>query len=162
MSATLKPGCYAFWPWFGTWLGLLSEQAQHTFEGTFALLSVGGVDCTTGSEPAAKTFVDTFGASAEAKPHAVAVPEKRTKAELKLSWARPTDRFTVAGVVLKPKRKTSSAGHTTKVRITFFSVTATSMGVRISGLSPGTLSFRIVGKKVSPGAKVFSRVVFKP
>ena len=161
-SATAKyaPGCYAPFPSAGypvtSYLG-----PNATFQGTFATLSVGGVNCATGATTAGTAFTDTFSAAGQAKPHAVAVPAKKTKAEITLRWAKPGDRFTIAGVVLVPKRKTSSVGRAEKLKITFFSRTGTSLGIRITNVSQGKLSFRIVSTKVSGRTTVRTRVVLK-
>jgi len=163
-SATAKyaPGCYAPFPSDGTPIvSYLGPDA--TFEGTFATLSVGGVDCAAAATgvPAATAFTDTFSAAGQAKPHAVAVPATRTKAEVTLRWTKPGDSFTVAGVLLVPKRKTASVGQAEKLKITFFSLTPTSVGVRISFLTPGKLTFRIVSKRVSGRTTVRTRVILK-
>ena len=95
------------------------------------------------------------------KPHAIAVPANRKTAEITLRWAKPTDRFTVAGVVLTPKRKTSSVSQADKLKITFFSRTGTSLGVRITNLSPGKLTYRIVATKLTGKATVRTKVALK-
>ena len=116
---------------------------------------------TTGGVPAATAFSDTFSAAGQAKPHAVAVPAAKTKAELTLRWAKPGDRFTIADVLLVPKRKTASVTQAEKLKITFFSLTPTSMGVRIGNLAPGKLTFRIVSKKQNGTTTVRTRVILK-
>jgi len=161
-SATAKyaPGCYAPFPSGGSnTVGFSGPDA--TFEGTFATLSVGGVDCTGAVASASPAFTDTFSAAGQARPHAVDVPATRTKAELTLRWKKPGDRFTVAGVLLVPKRKTSSVGQATKLKITFFARTPTSLGMRITNLAPGKLTFQVVGQKVSGRATVRTHVVLK-
>jgi hypothetical protein len=159
-TAKYAAGCYAASPSAGypayAYLG-----AGATYEGTFATLSVGGVDCTGGAAPAATAFTDTFSAAGQAKPHAVTVPATRTKAEVTLRWAKPGDRFTIASVVLVPKRKTASVGQAEKLKITFFSVTPTSVGVRITNLAPGKLTFRVVSKKQNGTTSVRTRVILK-
>lgn len=149
------PGCYAAYP------PLLWLVGDPILEGTFATLSVGGVNCATGAAAAGPAFTDSFSTAGQTKPHAVAVPARKTRAEITLRWTKPTDRFTIAGVVLTPKRTTQAAGRSEKLKITFFSVTPTSIGVRIGNLAPGKLTFRIVGKKVSGRATVRTRVVLK-
>lgn len=159
-TANYAPGCYAPFPSAGSnTVSYLGPNA--TFEGSFATLSVGGVNCTGGGATAPQTFTDSFNASGQARPHAVAVPPKKTRAEVTLRWTKPGDRFTVAGVVLTPKRTTASVGRAEKLKITFFSLTPTSVGVRISFLTPGKLTFRVVGKTVSGRATVRTRVVLK-
>ena len=160
-TAGLSAGCYAH-ALFG--IGLLPLPPETTYAGTFATLSVGGVDCTSGGTAAAvpvTAFADTFSTAGQAKPHAVAVPAAKTKAELTLRWTKPGDRFTIADVVLVPKRKTASVGRAEKLKITFFSVTPTSMGVRIGNLAPGKLMFRVVSKKLSGTTTVRTRVILK-
>ena len=155
-TAGWAPGCYAPFPQI-----LNSLNLTATYDGTFATVSVGGVDCATGASAAGTAFTDTFSTAGQAKPHAVAVPARKTKAEITLRWAKPGDRFTVAGVVLVPKRKTSSVGRAEKLKITFFSRTGTSLGIRITNVSQGKLSFRIVSTKVSGRTTVRTRVVLK-
>ena len=156
------PSCISPFPSAGTNVfGNLGPDA--TFDGTFATVSIGGADCfgTGGSVSSTQTTTDTFTAPGQAKPHAVTVPANRTKAELNLRWAKPTDRFTVAGVVLTPKRKTSAVSQSDKLKITFFARTGTSLGVRITNLSPGKLTYRIVATKVSGKATVRTKTVLK-
>ena len=111
--------------------------------------------------PAATAFTDTFTAAGQAKPHAVAVPAGKAKAEITLAWTKPGDRFTIADVVLVPKRKTASVARAEKLKITFFSLTPTSMGVRIGNLAPGKLTFRVVSKKQNGTTTVRTRVILK-
>jgi len=111
--------------------------------------------------PAATAFTDTFSAAGQAKPHAVTVPAGKTKAEITLRWTKPGDRFTIADVVLVPKRKTASVARAEKLKITFFSLTPTSMGVRIGNLAPGKLTFRVVSKKQNGTTTVRTRVILK-
>jgi hypothetical protein len=59
------------------------------------------------------------------------------------------------------QRRTSSVGRTEKLKITFFARTPTSLGVRITRLTQGKLTFRIVAKKVSGRAIVRTRVLLK-
>ena len=161
-TASMKPGCYAPYPGNDA-IPIAYLGPDATFEGTFATLSVGGVDCAAAATgvPAATAFTDTFSAAGQAKPHAVTVPATRTKAELTLRWTKPGDRFTVAGVLLVPKRKTSSVGQAAKLKITFFARTPTSLGVRITNLAPGKLTFEVVGQKVSGRATVRTHVGLK-
>jgi hypothetical protein len=159
-TADYAPGCYAPAPSAGSAIvGPLGQTG--TFEGTFATLSVGGAVCTGAAAAPRQTFTDTFTTSGQVRSHAVAVAPNRTRADVTLRWARPGDRFTVAGVVLAPTRKTQAAGRAQKLKITFFSRTATSIGVRITNLQQGKLTFRVVGKKVSGRATVRTRVVLK-
>ena len=155
-TAHYAPGCYTVN--FASPLGLAYNVM---LEGTFATLSVGGVDCTGAVASASPTFTDTFSASGQTRPHAVDVPPRSTKAELTLRWTKPGDRFSVAGVLLVPKRKTSSVGQAAKLKITFFARTPTSLGVRITNLAPGKLTFQVVGQKISGRATVRTHVVLK-
>ena len=115
---------------------------------------------TSAGAPVA-AFADTFNAAGQTKPHAVAVPAEKTKAEITLRWTKPGDRFTIADVVLVPKRKTASVARAEKLKITFFSLTPTSMGVRIGNLAPGKLTFRIVSKKQNGTTTVRTRAILK-
>lgn len=150
------PGCYAAFP---NAVGLISQDL--TMNGTFATLSVGGVNCATGAVAAGPVFTDTFSASGQVKPHAVAVPPGRTRAEVTLRWTKPGDRFTLAGIVLAPKRQTASVGRAEKLKITFFALSPTAMRVGIRFLTLGKLTFRVVSKRVSGLTTVRTRVVLK-
>jgi hypothetical protein len=157
------PSCVAPYPSAGTnVVGNLGPDA--TFEGTVAVLSINGADCTGAATTAgrtAPTYSDTFTAPGQAKPHAVAVPANRTHAEITLRWTKPTDRFIVAAVVLTPKRKTSAVSRGEKLKITFFARPGSSLGVRISNLSAGKLTFRVVSTKVAGKATVKTNVTLK-
>jgi hypothetical protein len=161
-TSQLAAGCYAPFPSAGS--AVTAYLGPHaTFEGTFATLSIGGVDCTgSTSATGSPAFTDTFTTSGQAKPHAVSVPVRRSRADVTLRWAKSGNRFTVTGVTLTPKRKTSSVGQATKLKITFPFRTPTSLGVRIGNLAPGKLSFRVVGTKVVARTNVRTGVVFKP
>jgi hypothetical protein len=160
-TSKLERGCYAAFPSAGfpvtSYLG-----PSATFEGTFATLSIGGVDCTGAATSGTPAFTDTFTARGQAKAHAVTVPAQRTKADIKLRWAKPGDRFTVTAVTLTPKRKTSSVATATKLKITFTSRSPTSMGLRASNLTPGKLSFKVVSTKLGSRTTVRTGVTFKP
>ena len=162
LTKSYIPSCVAPYPSAGTNVfGNLGPDA--TYEGTFATLSIGGADCTGAAAPGtpAQTSTDTFTSAGQVKPHAVAVPANRKTAEITLRWAKPTDRFTVAGVVLTPKRKTSSVSQADKLKITFFARTGTTLGVRITNLSPGKLTYRIVATKITGKATVKTKVALK-
>jgi len=161
-SATAKyaPGCYAPFPSDGTPIvSYLDPNA--TFEGTFATLSVGGVDCTSSATAGPKTFTDSFSAVGQTKPHAVAVPLAKTRAEVTLRWTKPGDRFTIANVVLVPKRKTASVTQAAKLKITFGALTPTSLSIRIGNLTPGKLTFKIVSKRLNGTTTVRTRIILK-
>jgi len=136
----------------------LGDFTKYSMTAAYNLVRAGA---TTGGVPAATAFSDTFSAAGQAKPHAVAVPAAKTKAELTLRWTKPGDRFTITDVLLVPKRKTSSVAQTEKLKITFFSLTPTSMGVRIGNLAPGKLTFRIVSKKQNGTTTVRTRIILK-
>jgi hypothetical protein len=161
LTKSYTPSCVAPYPSAGTDIvGSLGPDG--TYDGTFAVLTIGGAECTSAAAPAGgTTTTDTFTAAGQVKPHAVAVPANRTRAEITLRWTKPTDRFTVAGVALTPKRRTSSVSRADKLKITFFARTGTSLGVRIENLAPGRLTYRIVATKVSGKATVRTKTVLK-
>ena len=159
-TASMKPGCYAPYPG-ATGIPIAYLGPDATFEGTFATLSVGGVDCTSSATAGPKTFTDSFSAVGQTKPHAVAVPLAKTRAEVTLRWTKPGDRFTIANVVLVPKRKTASVTQAAKLKITFGALTPTSLSIRIGNLTPGKLTFKIVSKRLNGTTTVRTRIILK-
>jgi hypothetical protein len=102
-----------------------------------------------------REFTDSL-KQGKSKTHSVAVGASTKVLQIVVSWANPSDKFTISKLKLLQKGKVIAAAprpkRPAKLRVKR-TQSSTFVVLKVSGLHRGTLKFVITGKKVSSGAR---------
>jgi hypothetical protein len=99
-----------------------------------------------------KSFSDAFAKVSAGKAHAVTLGSKSRSAQLTLSWSSPQDAFTIANLHIVRKGKTVAVtARQRRLKVTKRHG-ATFLVVKLTGLVPGSLRFRVRPTHIGSGA----------
>lgn len=97
-------------------------------------------------------FRDGFRRAGQSRAHAVTIGGAARTAQLTLSWSNPADRFTIGSLrIVRGGRVVASAARTRRLRLTVRHGD-TFLVVKVAGLVPGKLQFRVRATRLGSGA----------
>ncbi|HEX5146479.1 MAG TPA: hypothetical protein VFV85_05615 [Conexibacter sp.] len=109
-----------------------------------------GTTLTCQSPP--KAFRDTFARAGQSRAHAVTVASSAKTAQLTLSWANPSDSFTLGGVrLVRRGRVVAVASRKRHLRLTVRHG-ATFLVVKVGNLTRGKLEFKVRSTRIGGGS----------
>lgn len=112
---------------------------------------VNEIDAALNCQTVTKTFTDVFKKAGQSKSKVLAVGAKTKSIDFTLTWANPTDVFTISGITLKnSKGQTIGISKAKKLKVKR-TAGKTFVNVRVSGLKKGKLKFKLKNKVLTPG-----------
>jgi hypothetical protein len=104
-------------------------------------------------QAAPRTFTDKLALGAT-KPHSLPIASSTRSVQIALTWSSPLDKFTLTGLQLVVNGKTVAVGARTRLRRLTVKRTssATFTVLKVSGLKPGRLRFKVKASRIGSGA----------